>query len=207
MADLVAGETFADGGAAVTGARLNNHVNGATIDPAFISAKALVTPVAGDHLLIRQAGSGLLKKATVGSVAIGGFLQTAVQNPAGTTSATGVMMGLGATQVFTPLTTGRLLIILNGNVYNTVINDGVQLTMRYGTGASPVNGAAVTGTLIGHTVILSNEVQASSRFPFTCSAIISGLTLSTAIWFDLAVARLTGGTATVEQVAISVIEL
>lgn len=64
MSDIVGGETWVDG-QTVNGARLNNDLNAAVIQPDFIDSKALTTPVGADHVVIRQASSGLLKKSTV----------------------------------------------------------------------------------------------------------------------------------------------
>lgn len=76
MGDILKGETFVDG-QDFTGARANNLVDNAVIQPDFISTKALVTPVTGDHVLVRQATTGLLKRATVGAVStVGGNVQT-----------------------------------------------------------------------------------------------------------------------------------
>ena len=67
MSDIQTGETFADG-QTFTGARANKAVNEAVIKPDFVDSKELATPVAGDHLVFRQASSGLLKKTTVTSL-------------------------------------------------------------------------------------------------------------------------------------------
>jgi|ERR1041385_192256 hypothetical protein len=69
MADITGGETFVDG-QAFNAARANNHVNGAVIQPAFISAKASITPVGGDWVLVLQDSSSLLKKSTITSLPV-----------------------------------------------------------------------------------------------------------------------------------------
>lgn len=65
MADLASGEVFVDG-QAVTGARLNNAVNGATILPGFVSRLVAGTPIVGDYVVWSDAATGLvLKKVTL----------------------------------------------------------------------------------------------------------------------------------------------
>lgn len=67
MSDILKGDTFVDG-QSVTGARLNNLVDLAVVQPAFISGKAAITPVLADYLLFYQTASGLLKKALLSAV-------------------------------------------------------------------------------------------------------------------------------------------
>jgi NAD(P)-dependent dehydrogenase (short-subunit alcohol dehydrogenase family) len=78
-----------------------------------------------------------------------------------------------------------------------------QLT--YGTGTAPVNGAANTGTQVGNYAITG--ATASTGYPFAISAIVSGLTPRTADWFDTNLAALTGGTASVQNLTCSALEL
>jgi hypothetical protein len=72
MADITAGEVFVNS-EQVTGGRLNNHVNAAVIQPAFISGKSSQAPTTDDSIVYYDAGSALLKKATFAQVsALGG---------------------------------------------------------------------------------------------------------------------------------------
>lgn len=135
-------------------------------------------------------------------------VQKSVATVTGTTSTTGVMMGLAA--AITPAATvgtGNLLINVCGDCFNaTAIADGGTITIRYGTGTAPANAAALTGTVVGGAVIF---VQATSaeRHPFALNAVVTGLTLGTAYWIDVSLAALTGGTATIENVSVSIIEI
>jgi hypothetical protein len=43
--------------------------------------------------------------------------------------------------------------------------------------------------------------------PFTCVALLTGLTVGTAIWIDLALAAITSGTATVYDLCVCAFEL
>ena len=125
-------------------------------------------------------------------------------NPTVTTSTVGVMMGLAGT--ITPVTSGAVLIIVAGDSDNATNGSGVTVVLRYGTGAAPANGDALTGTAM-HTVNMNNN-NASQRFPFTVQAIASGLTLNTSIWIDVSIASSGGaGTARIRGVNISTHEI
>jgi hypothetical protein len=43
--------------------------------------------------------------------------------------------------------------------------------------------------------------------PFSVQAIVTGLSVATAYWLDLSLAAITGGTASIADVSISVIEI
>jgi hypothetical protein len=124
-------------------------------------------------------------------------------NPAGTTSTTPVMMGLAIS--FTPLYSGRVKIIIAGEASNNTLNDGFTVNAAYGTGAAPANGAAAIGTVVGNTVT-STALAASELKPFTIIAVVTGLTVGTAIWVDLQLAAVTGGTASVSNLSVIVEE-
>ena len=129
--------------------------------------------------------------------------QASPANPAGTASTTGVMMGLAGS--FTPVVTGRVLIVLTGNCHNNTAGDGCTVSGRYGTGAAPTNGSALTGTVIGSK--FTTSATANADVGFAVIAIVTGLALGAAIWLDLSLAAFTGGTATMTNPQISVIEI
>jgi len=124
-------------------------------------------------------------------------------NPAGTTSTTPVMMGLGI--LFTPLYSGRVKIIIAGEASNNTLNDGFIVYAAYGTGAAPANGAAATGTTVGNYVT-STALAASELKPFTIIGVVTGLTVGTAIWIDLELGAVTGGTASLNNLSIIIEE-
>lgn len=129
-------------------------------------------------------------------------------DPTGTTSSAGVMMGLSGS--ITPHKSGKIQIIVSGNIANNTSGDGAQTQIRYGTGTAPTNGAALTGTTAGALAKIVNSLLAllvPGSGNFTCNAIVSGLTLGTTYWVDLSLARITGGTATISGISISIIEL
>ena len=135
----------------------------------------------------------------------------ATQNPAGTTSTgAAVMMGLGVGSpawVATPVISGRFLVIATGQLANNTASDGAAVNIRWGLGTPPANGAALTGTQIGGAALLTgNAGSAALAVPFCLVGIITGLTPGVAVWFDLALRALTGGTATAFNSTVQVIE-
>lgn len=126
-------------------------------------------------------------------------------NPSGTTSTTGVMMGLN--QLITPLITGKVMVIISGCMKNTTNTDGTQTQIRYGTGTAPTNGASLTGTTAGGLVHYDNPAGLTIHVPVTVQAIVSGLTIGTPYWFDLSLASITGGTSNIESLSVSIIEI
>lgn len=145
-----------------------------------------------DTTLYRSA-SGTLK--TDGALVVGGTVTTANAAPfastpgapATTVSGTLVMMGLGSTWTFTPAGTGRLQIMVTGYGNTAVAATTFTVGPRFGTGTAPVNGAPVTGTRFGapgDVTLKGPGIALDTGFSFT--ALLTGLTLSTAYWFDLA---------------------
>ena len=130
-------------------------------------------------------------------------------DPTTTTSLTGVMMGLSAS--ITPVVSGKILILVSGDMDNNTDNDGVQVQIRTGTGSIPTNGAALTGNTQGGLVKMQltrvGNDTILTRVPFSLNAIEVGLALNTAVWIDISLASITGGTARVRDVSISVVEL
>jgi hypothetical protein len=130
--------------------------------------------------------------------------QSTPADPTGTTSLTGVMMGLAG--AITPRVTGKLLILISGDIDNDTITDGVQIQLRYGTGAAPTNGAALTGTVAGGLVKFT-LASAAQKAPAAAQAIVSGLTVGTAYWIDIGLAAITAGTASMNDISLTIFEL
>jgi hypothetical protein len=120
-----------------------------------------------------------------------------------TASTSLVMMGLGSGWTLTPNRSGKVLVIVSGAAANSS-NGGFTYRIRYGTGAAPANGAALTGS--GGSVGVTNIPPVGIAVPFTTQFVVSGLTLGTAYWFDLALAVLGSGTASVNALTISALE-
>ena len=154
-------------------------------------------------------GDGVRVSCTTGTctTVLTATLQQTPAAPTGTTSATYVMMGLGADGthpcLITPVVTGRVRFNIRGSVSNTTIATSTNVKAFYNTGTIPINGAAVTGNQVGtdERIDMNNSAGSSSqRIPFDVGGVITGLTLSTQIWLDAALAT-TAGTATIDRVS------
>jgi len=182
--------------------------SGTTTIAAAAAASGTLTLPAGSTNFTATGGSGQYgRQNTVGgALTVSGITtaQSTPGNPAGTTNLTGRMMGLAG--AITPVTSGKILIIISGDTSNDTILDGASVQIRYGTGAAPVNGDALTGTAVGGNS-RSNTAVAGELMGFSIQAIVSGLTLSTAYWIDVGLAAITGGTASMADVSISIVEL
>ena len=136
--------------------------------------------------------------------------QKTPSDPNTTTSITGVMMGLSAS--ITPTFSGKILIIISGDIDNSVGDtNGSEVQIRTGTGTPPINGAILTGSaqggLVKMTVNTSGGGTSVPRLPFSLNAIQSGLTLNTAVWIDISLSSIVGGTSRVRDISMSIIEL
>jgi hypothetical protein len=156
--------------------------------------------LATGYLRVRTA----LGIATITS-AVAVATQASPADPTGTASLVGVMMGLAGT--ITPVFTGRVLVTVTGTIFNpTAIADGAQAQIRIGTGAVPTNGSALAGTAIGSAAKYTASTVAG-KVPFALSALATGLTTSVALWIDVGLAALTGGTATITDISIAALEV
>ena len=186
----------------ITGSTNYVDTNGlkTTTDPVYIVATA---PSLGQVLTAVSATAATWQTPTAAST------QKNPTDPTVTSSTVGVMMGLSAS--ITPVLSGKIMIIISGDMDNDTGDDGAQVQMRTGTGTPPINGAALTGTtqggLVKMSVVVSGGATNVTRVPFSLNAIVSGLTLNTAVWIDISLAAITGGTARVRDVSISVVEL
>ena len=154
-------------------------------------------------LLIGAAAGPARAGTTVYGPHASNATQTNVAAPTGTASTTGVMMGLAG--AITPAHSGNVLLIVSGTLTNGTTSDGASLQIRYGTGAAPTNGAALTGTTVGNNIADNNPV--TSKIPFSVQAVVTGLTVGTAYWVDVGLAAVTGGTASIATVSVSALEL
>jgi len=122
--------------------------------------------------------------------------------PTGTTSTSGVMMGLAL--YFTPKFTGRIRMYIFGLAANDTAGDGFTVHGQYGTGTAPANGAPLTGNLLGN-IVQGTAINGGQYTPFAIGAIQTNLAVGTTYWFDLVVAAVTGGTASISFI-IAIVE-
>jgi hypothetical protein len=149
---------------------------------------------------------GVAAPQLVDTILGGSQVSPSVNNPADpapTTSTTPVMAGLKV--LYTPGTTGRVKVTVQATMANATAGDGGTLQLSFGTGKAPTNGDALTGTQAG-TVAQSVSPTAKSAFTVAAFAIVTGLTVGTECWFDLAYAAVTGGTLAVSNVTIIIEE-
>ena len=114
---------------------------------------------AGDVLTVTGAATPATSVVTLaGNLSVSGAITGAStlarsfrspSNPTGTTSLTGVMMGLAG--AITPAVTGKLRFTITGSGNNSTAGDGWIVQLRYGTGAAPANGGALAGATCGQT--------------------------------------------------------
>lgn len=191
----LAGTVVALGGAVTLDTLLGLAANG-LVKRTGANTYAVVAPGSAGNQVISDG-------TTLQSVAPASF-QGAAASPTGTASLVGVMMGVAGT--ITPTFSGRIMVSVTGNVKNGTIADGASMHIRTGTGTKPVNGAALTGTAVGGAPQLVNTPSATFICPISDTAIVTGLAVGTPVWLDVDLLALTGGTATLQSVAISAME-
>lgn len=171
--------------------------------PAFTGTPTAPTAAANNN------STQIATTAYVDAQTANAIYQATPADPATTTSSAGVMMGLAGS--ITPVRSGKVLVTISGDMDNSGSGNSVTAQIRTGTGAAPANGAALAGTARSGNVQATNASVALAnpicRFPFSVQAIVSGLTLNTAVWVDLGVSAQGGNTARVRNISISAVEL
>jgi len=152
----------------------------------------------GTHLT--SDGTDVTWKSTTSS-------QSTPADQNGISSTTGLMVGLAGS--ITPAYSGKIMIIISGDIKNSTNGDGGKIQIRYGTGTAPANQGTVTGTAAGGFVNFNNANPSTANIqaPWSLNAIVSGLTVGTAYWVDVDLAAITGGTVSIKNVSISIVEL
>ena len=116
--------------------------------------------------------------------------------------------GLGSTIAVIPRKTGNFLINYSALIASSVTSDGYTAYCYYGTGTAPVNGAAVTGTRVGRTPLENDKVSGGGlAVSHGASGMMIGLTIGTQYWLDMSLLASTGGTATMYDVVITLLEV
>jgi hypothetical protein len=129
---------------------------------------------------------------------------SAPADPTGTTDTTGKMMGLAGS--FTPGHSGRVALLITGNIAQTTTADGAVVQLTYGTGSAPANAGALTGTATGSAISMT-FLTGVLLVPFMVAALPTGLTLGTAYWFDARLKAVTGGTASIKNLYMIAAEI
>jgi hypothetical protein len=146
---------------------------------------------AGNNHLNYVSGTGFVCGTTPPSP-IPSFARTFASpaDPAGnSTTSSPLMMGLGLTGAsITPTSSGRLHFVVVGTVSSTSNNGACTVRLVYGTGTAPANQAASTGNNLGASKATNNQLIAEI-IPYSVEGWISGLTVGTAVWFDVSLGR------------------
>lgn len=120
----------------------------------------------------------------------GSSYQAQPGNPTAPSSTSAFQMQ-GIAGAITPKKSGTVLVTISGNLIgsSTTAGDGVLLQGSYGTGTAPTNNAALTGTQIGNVLEYTNPTTVTAadiNVPFSTQFVVTGLTIDTAYWLDLA---------------------
>jgi hypothetical protein len=88
---------------------------------------------------------------------------------------------------FTPKVTGKVLVRLASTAGTATTVATTSVRGQYGTGASPINGAAGTGTAFPQgTLTVRSQVAAAGTYAFfEVIGTLTGLVVGTAYWFDV----------------------
>ena len=154
------------------------------------TAGGIVTsPVANANLTNSSITLDGQTVALGGSVTPAANSSTSTSGGATTQTSPQRMAGLGVT--FTPARTGTVMVTFCGSalVSTTASGNGIQVKASYGTGAAPAANAPLTGTQFGAllTIIVGWATAAGVAYiPFSKTVVITGLTVGTTYWFDLA---------------------
>jgi hypothetical protein len=185
---------------------LINYLGGADANNQINTARILLNTGYPNYALNswESATAGLISGAKL-DAAIPNYVDSTPNDPTGTTSTTGVMMGLAV--AFTPVRSGNIMVQVEGQMQNNTSGDGVNALLYYGTGGAPSNQGAIAGTQKGKAAKIDAVPTGAKKYPFGITTIIPGLTKSTAYWLDLALLAVTGGTASINGLEIVIAEL
>ena len=162
--------------------------------------------VAGTNITLSPAtGVGVVTVNATG----GGLAATLFNNskaPTGTSADTQVMMGLAL--AFTPLSTGlvRFTFVANLKQTSSATNDVATVTMQYGTGIAPGNGAGQTGTQFDAGIRADASSTAYTN-PVISEFAVVQLVAGTTYWFDLSLSAGAGILLTLTQLSLMLEEL
>lgn len=124
-------------------------------------------------------------------------------------SSTYQMNGLGAIASIpcrlTPGSTGRVLVMITGDLVENATAQTATVQLSYGTSTAPANAGAVTGTQTGGQlawVSLTGQLTQT----FALHSLITGLVVGTDYWFDLNM-KSSAGTVQATNVNFSAIEV
>jgi hypothetical protein len=111
---------------------------------------------------------------------------------------------MGIDGSITPATSGKVLLIISGEINNFGGNGAATTQISYGTGTPPANGDPATGIATGNSIQVISE---NADVPFTTNVVLTGLTIGTTYWIDLQLEANNGEQAVVAAISISAMEM
>jgi hypothetical protein len=140
------------------------------------------------------------------------YLQSNPPNPNGTSHTSFTMMGLGSALKLTPTFSGTVIVRIDSEAKNTTGDgNGILVKIFYGTGAAPANGSPTAGTQVGPT--FERDFWATpggyATVGFGTNLKITGLTVGTTYWLDIALKSLGSGSsnATIQNLEFYIEEI
>lgn len=207
LSGTIAGAPTLSGNFATSGTpKIDNATDIKTIstpsDPAsgYVRVYGKAVDANNDAIFAKQKIVGAFREARLAPYA--NVSSVSNINPSSITS--GKMLGINCN--LTPTTTGRVFIYIT---FTGNLTDSLQLAqwqIRYGIGTAPTNGATIVGTGLS-TVTLRSVNTGYNETPFALTAVLTGLTIGTAYWFDMSVLIFNTGTASASEVNYVVIEM
>jgi hypothetical protein len=146
--------------------------------PALTGTPTAPTPATTDNTT-KIATTAFVKAQPSGAFYFSGALATVNS----TTTAAYTHCGFGV--LFTPATTGRVIIAVNTSISSNTVNSQNLFMVRYGTGTAPALNAAATGTGVVGCWGFASIPVASRGFTVAVTVAVTGLTVGTQYWFDL----------------------
>lgn len=199
----VGGAFILDSGAGTNPATLFTSSAGLYVDNGAVAAPIAVLRDNGtDVVTVADGGATTFTAAVKASSYTLALTSATPADQTGNATSTLKMNGLGAAAdpcVITPTSTGRVVFTIAGDLTNSVILDGISFRLTEGTGAAPANAAAATGQTLGALRSVAVPIAAQKQ-GFSVTGMQTGLALATAVWYDLQVANVTGGTASISNV-------
>jgi len=104
----------------------------------------------------------------------------------------------------TPSRSGKILVIINGNGVLSGSGEQMYARLYYNTSVASGHDVPPTGfTQLGSEIVVATNTQNRA---FTISSVVTGLTIDTTYYFDLAIYS-SGNTATASSISVSIVEL
>jgi hypothetical protein len=122
------------------------------------------------------------------------------------TTSTSIMGGLAGS--ITPKYSGTVYVVLCFRGSTGTAGAYCYAQLRYSTGTAPIKGATLIGTPVGnasYSQTVGSSVNSSTGM--SCQAIITGLTVNTAYWIDIAIGSSASVNTSLSDFSLAIIEL